>query len=215
MSPIALWVDQFRGATKMVGIGLALVLAALAGGWINGVFKGREIAALQTALEAVKREHAEQWRIALERAAADLQAAQARGDALTNELEAANRQAETLRGELDEQIALATQGRACLDAAALRVLDRAPGIAPAPARVPTPARRAAAAGGAQPAADPPQPAGGADPEPDARSASDTDLARWALTAGARYDACARRLDALIDWHEKPPEPAADRAPPWK
>lgn len=213
MSPLALWADQFRGATKMVGIGLVLVLAALAGGWLNGVFKEREISALQTALQAVKREHAEQWRIAAERAAADLQAAQARGDALTQELEAANRQAETLRGELDEQITLATQGRACLDAAALRVLDRAPGIAAAPARVPAPARRAAAAGGAQPAADPPQPAG--DAEPDARSASDTDLARWALSAGARYDACARRLDALIDWHDKPPESAADRVPAWK
>lgn len=210
MSPIALWVDQFRGATKMVGVGLALLLAALAGGWINGAFKDRQIAALETALQAVKREHTEQWRIAFERAAADLQAAQARGDALTNELEAANRQADALRGELDEQITLATQGRACLDAAALRVLDRAPGIAPAAPRVPTPARRAAAAGGAQPAADPPQPAG--DAEPDARSASDTDLARWALSAGARYDECARRLDALIDWHDKPPE--ANRVPAW-
>ena len=214
MSPLALWVDQFRGATKMVGIGLALVLAALAGGWLNGVFKAREIAALETALQTVQRDHAEQWRIAAEHAAADMQAAQARGDALTNELEAANRQADALRGELDEQITLATQGRACLDAAALRVLDRAPGIAARP--VPAAPRRAAAAGGAQPAADPPQPAGGAqlgaELELDERSASDTDLARWALSAGARYDECARRLDALIDWHDKPPE--ADRVPAW-
>ena len=216
MSPLALWVDQFRGATKMVGIGLALVLAALAGGWLNGVFKAREIAALETALQTVKREHAEQWRLLAERAAADLQAAQARGDVLTEELMAASRAAELLRGELHEQINLATQGRACLDAAALRVLDRAPGIAARP--VPAAPRRAAAAGGAQPAADPAQPAGGAqlgaELEPDERSASDTDLARWALTAGARYDECARRLDALIDWHDKPPESAADRGPAW-
>ena len=214
MSPLALWVDQFRGATKMVGIGLALVLAALAGGWLNGVFKAREIAALETALQTVKREHAEQWRLLAERAAADLQAAQARGDVLTEELMAATRAAELLRGELHEQIDLATQGRACLDAAALRVLDRAPGIAARP--VPAAPRRAAAAGGAQPAADPTQPAGGAqlgaELEPDERSASDTDLARWALSAGARYDECARRLDALIDWHDKPPE--ADRVPAW-
>lgn len=214
MSPLALWVDQFRGATKMVGIGLALVLAALAGGWLNGVFKAREIAALETALQTVKREHAEQWRLLAERAAADLQAAQARGDVLTEELMAATRAAELLRGELHEQIDLATQGRACLDAAALRVLDRAPGIAARP--VPAAPRRAAAAGGAQPAADPAQPAGGAqlgaEIEPDERSASDTDLARWALSAGARYDECARRLDALIDWHDKPPE--ADRVPAW-
>jgi hypothetical protein len=210
MSPLALWVDQFRGATKMVGIGLALVLAALAGGWLNGVFKAREIAALETALQTVKREHAEQWRLLAERAAADLQAAQARGDVLTEELMAASRAAELLRGELHEQINLATQGRACLDAAALRVLDRAPGIAARP--VPAAPRRAAAAGGAGAAADPPQHAGGAHPEPDARSASDTDIARWALSAGARYDECARRLDALIDWHDKPPD--AERAPAW-
>lgn len=210
MSPLALWVDQFRGATKMVGIGLALVLAALAGGWLNGVFKAREIAALETALQTVKREHAEQWRLLAERAAADLQAAQARGDVLTEELMAATRAAELLRGELDEQIDLATQGRACLDAAALRVLDRAPGIAARP--VPAAPRRAAAAGGAQPAADPAQPAGGAQLGADERSASDTDIARWALSAGARYDECARRLDALIDWHDKPPE--ADRVPAW-
>jgi hypothetical protein len=158
----------------------------------------------------VKREHAEQWRLLAERAAADLQAAQARGDVLTEELMAASRAAELLRGELHEQINLATQGRACLDAAALRVLDRAPGIAARP--VPAAPRRAAAAGGAGAAADPPQHAGGAHPEPDARSASDTDIARWALSAGARYDECARRLDALIDWHDKPPD--AERAPAW-
>lgn len=210
MNPLALWVDQFRGATKTVGIGLVLVLAALAGGWLNGVFKDGEIAELKTALEAVKREHAEQGKKAAERAAADLQAAQARGDVLTEELMAATRAAELLRGELHEQIDLATQGRACLDAAALRVLDRAPGIA---ARtVPAAPRRAAAAGGAKPASDPPQPGGDAEPAPDERSASDTDLARWALSAGARYDECARRLDALIDWHDKPPE--ENRVPAW-
>lgn len=136
MNPIAWLVDHLGGGAKMVLVTLALSLAAMAGGWINGVFKAREIAHLQTALEAVQREHAEQWRIFAEAAAARLQAAQARGDALTEELAAASRQADALRGELDEQITLATQGRACLDAAALRVLDRAPGIAAAPARVP-------------------------------------------------------------------------------
>ena len=200
MSPLALWVDQFRGATKMVGIGLALVLAALAGGWLNGVFKAREIAALETALQTVKREHAEQWRLLAERAAADLQAAQARGDVLTEELMAATRAAELLRGELHEQIDLATQGRACLDAAALRVLDRAPGIAARP--VPAAPRRAAAAGGAQPAADPAQPARPAAAEP---AATDTDVARWANDAYRRYADCAARLDALIRWHDAPAE----------
>lgn len=215
MNPIAWLVDHLGGGAKMVLVTLALSLAAMAGGWINGVFKAREIAHLQTALEAVQREHAEQWRIFAEAAAARLQAAQARGDALTEELAAASRQADALRGELDEQITLATQGRACLDAAALRVLDRAPGIAAAPARVPPPARRAAAAGGADAAGDPAQRGGdGAGQRAEQRDAepyaTDTDLARWALDAGRQYDDCARRLGALIDWHE-PPDP---RDPAW-
>jgi len=215
MNPIAWLVDHLGGGAKMVLVTLALSLAAMAGGWINGVFKAREIAHLQTALEAVQREHAEQWRIFAEAAAARLQAAQARGDALTEELAAASRQADALRGELDEQITLATQGRACLDAAALRVLDRAPGIAAAPARVPAPARRAAAAGGADAAGDSAQRGGdGAGQRAEQRDAepyaTDTDLARWALDAGRQYDDCARRLGALIDWHE-PPDP---RDPAW-
>lgn len=214
MSPIAWLVGHFGGGARMVLVTLALSLAAMGGGWLNGVLKAREIAHLQTALEAVRREHTEQWRIFAETAAARLREAQARGDVLTDELMAASRAAELLRGELHEQIDLATQGRACLDAAALRVLDRAPGIAARP--VPAAPRRAAAAGGAHAAGDSAQPAGvakpGAQPSDDERSASDTDLARWALSAGARYDECARRLDALIDWHDKPPD--ADRVPAW-
>lgn len=222
MNPIAWLVDHFGGGAKMVLVTLALSLAAMAGGWINGVFKAREIAHLQTALEAVQREHAEQWRIFAEAAAARLREAQARGDALTDELMAASRAAELLRGELHEQIQLATQGRACLDAAALRVLDRAPGIAAAPARVPPPARRAAAAGGADAAGDSAQRGGdGAGQRAEQRDerdaepyATDTDLARWALDAGRQYDECARRLDALIDWHEPPDPRKRDRAPAW-
>lgn len=207
MNPIAWLLDHFGGGTKLVLVTLALSLAAMGGGWLNGLLKAREVASLQNALEAVQREHSEQWRVFAEHAAARLQAAQARGDALTDELAAALRQAEALRGELDEQITLATQGRACLDATALRVLDRAPGIAPAPARVSAAAGRPAAARGADAGADSAQRGGdgaGGRAEPE-RYATDTDLARWAIGAGRQYDECARRLDALIDWHE-PPDP---------
>lgn len=218
MNPFALWGDQFRGATKMVGIALVLALAALAGGWLNGVFKADELAALKTALEKAKREHTEQWLIFARTSADALRAAQARGDALTEKLMAASRAAELLRGEIHEQIELVTQGRACLDAAALRVLDRAPGIA-APARVPASTGRAAAAGGADAAADTAQPRadGARQRAHDARGggpiATDTDLARWALDAGRQYDECARRLDALIDWHASDPKQQY-RAPTW-
>lgn len=133
-------------------------------------------------------------------AAAALAAAQARADTLTLELHAQIAASATLRESLDEQLALATHGRPCLDPAALRLLDRA---AQPPAAVPAPARRAAAARAPQPAADPAQPARPAAAEP---AATDTDVARWANDAYHRYADCAARLDALIRWHDAPPAP---------
>lgn len=103
--------------------------------------------------------------------------AQTRGDALTRQLAAATRAASRLRKERDDALQTATTGRVCLDAAALRVLDGAPGLAVA---LPTAAGGAAAADGAV--------------------ATDTDVARWALGAGEQYEECRRRLDALIDFH---------------
>lgn len=200
MSPLRLWADQFAGGGKLIGALALLAAAALAGGWLTGVVKEREIAQL-------KESHAAAWGIAEREARRRLDEAQTRGDALTTDLHAANRAALRLQEELDEQIAVATQGRACLDAAALRVLDRAPGIA-AP-RLPAAAGRAVAAGGADAAADPARAAGGGD----ASVATDTDVARWALDAGRQYDECARRLGALIDWHGPAPQ-QQERARPW-
>lgn len=137
-------------------------------------------------------------------AAAALAAAQARADTLTLELHAQLAASATLRESLDEQLALATHGRPCLDPAALRLLDRA---AQPAAAVPAPARRPAAARAAQPAADSarqPRPAAAEPGEPGEPAASDTEVARWAADAYHRYAACAARLDALIRWHADPP-----------
>jgi hypothetical protein len=103
--------------------------------------------------------------------------AQTHGDTLTRQLAAATRAASRLRKERDDALQTATTGRVCLDTAALRVLDGAPGLAVA---LPTATSGTAAADGAV--------------------ATDTDVARWALGAGDQYEECRRRLDALIDFH---------------
>lgn len=147
------------------------VFSAGVGAKLTDWRKGVEIAGLHQAAaqrEAQLAEHAS-------RSVLD---AQARGDVLTRQLSAATRAASRLRKERDHALQLATTGRACLDGAALRVLDGAPGL-----RVDLPAATGGAAGA------------------DGAVATDTDLARWALDAGEQYEACRGRLGALIDFNE--------------
>ena len=154
----------------------ALVFAvglALGGGMVHGI-NGVQIAALETA-------HANAQRAAAAAAVERLTAAQARGDAITADLLAARAEADTLQEQLHEALARQTTGRPCLGGGALRLLDRAT----QPARgLPAPTGRPAAA--------------------DAESvATDTQVAGWAANAYHHYAECARRLDALIDYHEAP------------
>ena len=107
-----------------------------------------------------------------------IKAAHQRGDEAAQRLGAALAENATLKTERDRALLDATAGRECLSAAAVRLLNRGAG----PVRVP------AATGG--PAA---TDAGGI--------ATDTDIALWASDAHARYAECARRLAALIEWHE--------------
>lgn len=167
-----------------------LVVGALLAGGVTLAVKDAELADLQ-------REHAARQASADRDALARLQAAAAHADQLTLDLHAQVSANAALQEQIDEQLALATLGRPCLDPAALRLLDRA---AQPPAAVPAPARRAAAARAPQPAADPAQPARPAAAEP---AATDTDVARWANDAYHRYADCAARLDALIRWHDDP------------
>lgn len=184
MSPIA----QFGPVPRWLALAALVVAGAAAGGWIVAQVKNGELAALRIE-QAERVTRAE--RLARER----LQAAQARGDELTVRLAAANESAATLQKELDDALSKVTTGRPCLGGAALRVLDRAPGIAPA--GLPAPAGVPAGANAAHPAAPAAQPAGD-----EGAAATDTDVARWALHAAGEYGECVRRLGALIDWHDE-------------
>lgn len=165
-----------------------LVVGAIAAAVVTAFVKDAELASL-------RQRHAEQRAADDRRALARIQAATARGDQLTLDLHSVLLANADLKDQLDDQLARVTHGRPCLDPAALRVLDRAA----QPTAVPAAPRGAADAGGARPAADPAQPVDGGRPEQPA--ASDTDVARWAAGAYARYAECAARLDALIRWHQ--------------
>lgn len=148
---------------------LALLLGLVAGGW-GGWTLGR--ARLQT-------EQARQAEQAAEQAANALAAAQARGEALSQTLSEREDRIDQLTKEKRDAVTPVTTGRACLEPAALRVLDGAAGLQVA--RLPEAPGGLAAT--------------------DAAIATDTDVARWALDAGARHEQCRDRLDALIAWHQ--------------
>lgn len=141
---------------------LAALASAASGYWAGDRNRNNAWLAQQAAQVAIERDV--------------LQAAQVRGDLLSAGLLTQAGQIVQLKQESIDAIKQATSGRVCLDAAALRVLDAAPGIAVMPA----PASSAAAA--------------------DGRFASDTDVGTWAAEAGALFETCRARLDALIDWH---------------
>ena len=126
-----------------------------------------------------------------ERSAEVLQAANERGDQLTNALELRQGLVNQLAREKRDAIHKVTTGRACLGEPALRLLNSAPGLS---VRGLAPATSGPAAAGAATA---PNTDNGGAP---ASTATDTDIASWVIDAGAQYEVCRARLDALIDWH---------------
>lgn len=124
-------------------------------------------------------EHAREAEQAAERAATALAAAQARGDALSQALSERQDRIDQLTQEKRNAVATVTTGHTCLEPAALRLLDGAAGLQVA--RLPEAPGGPVAAGAA--------------------IATDTNVARWALDAGARHEQCRARLDALIAWHQ--------------
>jgi hypothetical protein len=130
----------------------------------------------------------------------------------------------TTAKERDEALSKATTGRVCLGGAALRVLNGAPGIRVA--AVPAPAAGAAAAHGpaAPDTGQQPSVSGAGTPggsvtgsaiatDDDAGLATtDTQLSRWVVAAGAQYETCRARLDALIDYTPGVPPAPVDAAP---
>lgn len=157
-----------------VGLGLGS-----SGAWLLGR------APLQVQLARQATAHAGSQTAAAQLAAAVLQGAQARGDALTVGLLNQQTQIDQLKTEKRDAIKQATTGRPCLNGPALRLLDGAPGLS---VRDLPPSTGGAAAAG----------------EP---VASDTDVAVWIVDAGAAFEVCRARLDALIDWTPSTPNPA--------
>ncbi|ENO92001.1 hypothetical protein C662_14361 [Thauera sp. 28] len=153
-------------------LGAALLLA-LAAGRVGYRLGAAGTAELRTA-------HAQALFAAAEGASLALYQAQQRGDALTRELATARETAHQLTQERTRHVQTVTEGRACLGEPALRLLDGAPGLS----------------------MHVPQPAGGTAGADAGRVATDADVTGWALGAGAQYAECARRLNALIDWHTK-------------
>lgn len=161
-------------------LGAWLLACALGAGGALGWYFGR--APLRVQLATLATQHAtEQAALALHAAAA-LQAAAAVGDALTADLLRQQTQIDTLKTQARHAITLTTTGALCLNEPTLRLLDRAPGLG---VRDLSPATGGALAAGS-------------------RIALDTDIALWALDAGAAFAVCRARLDALIDWHTPQP-----------
>ncbi len=158
----------------------------LCGGWVIGRLP------LQTQLAQLKAAHAQEREQAATAAAKALTEAQTRGDLLTAGLLTQQNQINKIKAEKDRAITQATTGSACLREPALRLLSSAPGISVVGL---PPATGSAAATGAAAAAD-----------PDAQDlvATDTDVTGWSVDAGAKYEICRARLDALVDWHPNQP-----------
>lgn len=186
MSGLANWMVRQSGALMFAG--LLMMGAGCAGlGWQLGR------APLKVQLAQLSESYAKGKRLAAERAMSDLQAAQARGDALATGLLNQQTHIDQLKTEARRAIPQVTSRRPCLGPAALRVLDSAPGLDVA--GLPPAAGGAAAEGGPV--------------------ALDSDIAGWAVDAGAAHEVCRARLDALIDWHAPAPQMAPTPAlPQW-
>lgn len=142
------------------------------GSWLLGR------APLQVQLAKQATTYADEKNQLAQHAAKTLQEAQARGDALSAGLLNQQKQIDQLKTEKRDAIRQVTTGKPCLNGPALRLLSSAPGLS---VRDLSPATGSAIAAG----------------EP---IATDTDIAFWIVDAGAQFEACRARLDALIDWY---------------
>jgi hypothetical protein len=190
--PITRWI-----ALLVAGIALA---AAGCLGWSTGR------APLLTQLAQRETAYAREKLRTSERTAEVLQAANDRGDQLVTGLELRQADINQLAREKRDAIHQVTTGRACLGGSALRVLNSAPGLS---VRGLAPTVGGVAATGAAPATD--TDIGGVGDITNIVS-TDTDIATWAIDAGAQYEVCRARLDALIDWHLQPTPNATAPAP---
>jgi len=175
-----------------------LPLVALVAGLLLGAWLGR--APLHTALAELRANHTDTLRLAQQAGAKRVQDAQERSDTLALQLSDTLTQTETLKQEKTHALRAAAAGRVCLDARTLGVLNTSPGLSVAGFDgVPTAQPGLVAAGAAFGSDSYPTESAGAP----GLVATDADIGTWAIGAGAAYEACRQRLDALIDWHAGP------------
>lgn len=177
MSALMDWICQRSNFWLLMGA--AIVLTGLIG---LGFELGRAPLLVQLARQTA--DHATEKRQQAEQALATLQAAKTHGDALSAALLQQQTQIDQLKTEKRDAIKQATTGQPCLRGPALRLLNGAPGLHVT--GLPEPASGPVAAG---------EPIG-----------TDTDIALWIVDAGAAFEVCRARLDALIDWHTPNPSP---------
>jgi len=158
-------------------------------------------APLLTQLAQQETTYAREKLVTFEHAAEVLQDANDRGDQLLGVLEVRQDQINQLAREKRDALTKVTTGRTCLGEPALRLLNSAPGLS---VRGFSPAVSGAAAAGATTA---PNTDNGINVV-----STDTDIAAWAIDAGAQFEVCRARLDALIDWHLQPETPATPETP---
>lgn len=157
-------------------VAMVIFVAGLGLGGSDAWLLGRAPLQVQLAQQATS--HAFEKTQLAQHAAKTLQDAQERGDALSVGLLNQQTQIDQLKTEKHDAIRQATTGKPCLNGPALRLLNSAPGLG---VRDLPPASGSAVAAG----------------EP---IATDTDIAVWIVDAGAQFEVCRARLDALIDWH---------------
>lgn len=188
-------------------ISMALVVSSLAASGWAGWHMGR--VPLREENAALRTSYAEASRLAAIASARRLQAAQERSDVLGGQLAQALASNAQLTREKTHALSLVATGRTCLSGRVLGVLDGAPGIR---------LGRDANLPEAKPGTDAAYATAAADPHPATSEggrdvadleATDADVGGWVIAAGAHYEECRQRLNALIDWHAQPTEPAAE------
>lgn len=123
--------------------------------------------------------------------------AEDRGDAITKAGEIRAAELEQKLQETKDALKTATHNRPCLGGAALRVLGKSPGLSLGPAG-PAPAGPLHGGSGTA-AADPAD----ASPGDGGEYATDSQVADWIATAGARYERCRGQLRDIRTWEVAP------------
>lgn len=156
------------------------VFGALVGVAVTDGHARVRVADAKAKIATLERDHARKAFAQADANSLALASAFERGNTLTRQLSGARAEAARLKKELQNEIDQHTDGRVCLSEPALRVLERAAGLA----------------------VDLPPATGSAYRADAGHVATDADIASWAIAAGDAYAECGRRLDALITWTEK-------------